>query len=101
MTSFQKQVEEKYGIDRNEQIAKRLKQMPESYRAKYKKAVTRKSMRAAINSQCLECCGYQRTEVSVCTDLGCPLYLYRPYQKAKISADILADAQADVVLDAI
>ena len=96
MTSFQKLVEKKYGIDRDEQIAKRLEQVPVKYRGAYKKAIARRSMRAAVNSQCLECVGHQRREVSVCTDLACPLYLYRPYQKRTNKDDVLLDTLPDV-----
>ncbi len=79
--SFQSLVEKKYGIDRSDEIAKRLAAMPSTCRGAYKKAVNHKSMRAAVNSQCLECIGYIRKEISVCSDLGCPLYSYRPFQK--------------------
>jgi len=69
-------------MDRETQIAERRKQMPEIYRKTYDKAVRRKSLRAAATSFCLECVGYQREEVKLCTDLGCPLYLYRPVRGA-------------------
>ncbi len=74
-------------MTREDQIQQRLKQMPISCRGTYKKAVAKKSMRAALNSFCLECVGYQREEIKVCTDLACPLWAYRPYsvpQKAQI-----------------
>jgi len=62
---------------RAEQIEERLKQIPKKYRAKYKKAVTGKSRTDAIRSFCMECCGYQEKEVTLCTDLACSLYPYR------------------------
>ena len=93
--SFQELVEKKYGIDRDVQIAKKLKDMPESCRKTYKKAVTHRSMRAAVNSQCLECVGYVRKEISVCTDLGCPLYSYRPFQKRISGQDTPSDFAED------
>lgn len=65
---------------REQQTTERLKQMPPKYRATYRRAVKGKSLRACINSQCLECCGWQSAEVARCTDLGCPLYAVRPYQ---------------------
>ena len=74
-------------MTRQEQIQQRLDQMPMSCRGTYKKAVAKKSMRAALNSFCLECVGYQREEIKVCTDLACPLWAYRPYsvsEKAQI-----------------
>ena len=66
--------------DRQKQIAERRAQMPRSYRACYDKAVSGKSLRAAINSFCLECVCWQIEEIRNCTDLGCPLFSLRPYQ---------------------
>ena len=65
---------------REQKIEKRLKQMPESYRCTYKRAVSGKSLRAAVNAQCQMCCCYQRIEVTKCTDIACPLWIQRPYQ---------------------
>lgn len=96
--SFQKLVERKYGIDRDEQIEKRLRDMPLNYKASYKKAVNHKSMRAAVNSQCVECVGYQRKEVGVCTDLACPLYSYRPYQKRTSGDDTPPDIEESEII---
>ena len=79
--SFQELVEKKYGINREAQIEKRLSEMPSTCKGTYKKAVRHKSMRSSVNSACLECMGYIRKEISFCTDLGCPLYSYRPFQK--------------------
>ena len=73
---------------RQEQIAERLAQIPESQRRIYAKAIARKSMAAAVKSFCYECVGYAREEVKVCSNLGCPLWMYRPgrsfSKKAKI-----------------
>jgi len=66
---------------RQEKIAARRAQIPKAYRATYDKAVSGKSLRAAINAQCLECCMWQRKEVMLCTDLACSLYAVRPYQR--------------------
>jgi hypothetical protein len=51
--------------------------MPRKYFALYERATTGKSRKAAIRSFCLECCGYSSLEVRKCTDLGCPLYIFR------------------------
>ena len=67
-------------IDRQDKIAERREQMPRSYRAYYDKAVSGKSLRASINSFCLECVCWQIEEIRKCTDLACPLYAVRPYQ---------------------
>ena len=64
--------------ERQEHIEQRRAQMPRSYRACYDKAVSGKSRKAAMRAFCLECCGYEIREVFLCTDLGCPLYPYRP-----------------------
>jgi len=66
--------------EREAQVAKRRAEMPRSYRACYDKAVNGKSLRAAINSFCLECICWQIEEIRQCTDLACPLYAVRPYQ---------------------
>lgn len=72
--------------NRDEQIAERLNQMPTKYRATYRRAIKGRSLRACVNSQCLECCGWQRVEVARCSDLACPLYAVRPYQDASGNA---------------
>ncbi len=66
-----------------EQTAARLAQMPKQYRPTYERAMTGKSRKAAMHAFCAECCGYQIQEVYLCTDLGCPLYPYRP--KSRVS----------------
>jgi hypothetical protein len=54
--------------------------MPKSCRAAYLKATCGKaSPRMAIKAFCLECCGWQRKEVRLCTGLACPLWAYRPF----------------------
>lgn len=68
-------------------IAERRAQMPRSYRATYDKAIKGKSLRAAINSFCLECVCWQIEEIRNCTDLACPLYAVRPYQLSQNASD--------------
>jgi len=68
---------------REEQIAAQRKVMPERYWKTYDKAVSGKSMRAAVNARCLDCCAWQRNEVRACPALSCPLWAYRPYQKTR------------------
>lgn len=67
---------------RAKQITERLAQIPRLYRGIYERAVAGKSRKAAMHSFCLECCGWQVKEVFLCTDLGCPLYPYRPRSRA-------------------
>ena len=44
------------------------------------KAYSGKSKAAALKALCLDCSCYQRREVSLCSALACPLWLYRPFQ---------------------
>ena len=68
---------------RTEQITERQSGIPKSYLKTYNKAVKGKSLRASINAQCQECCGYQVKEIRHCTDLACPLYAVRPYRSSQ------------------
>lgn len=67
---------------RQEAIAKRREEMPAIHQANYDKAVQRRSMKAAIKAHCLECVGWMKEEVKLCTSLACPLYAYRQYKQA-------------------
>ncbi|MGA2091851.1 MAG: hypothetical protein ABSH16_00390 [Sedimentisphaerales bacterium] len=71
---------------RAEKITERLGNIPRAYRATYERAVDGKSLRASINSFCLECVGWQKEEIRNCSDLACPLYAVRPYSKTPQSA---------------
>lgn len=68
--------------ERQQQIAERRSQIPRAYQQTYDRAVKGKSLRAAINSFCLECVCWQIQEIRDCTDLACPLYAVRPYQES-------------------
>ena len=66
---------------RSVMVTRRLERIGPKYRNGYLRASDgTASPRAAIKSFCLECCAYVRKEVTNCTALACPLYLYRPYQ---------------------
>lgn len=67
--------------NQQQEIEKRLAQIPVSSRNTYLRAMKGRSLKTAIKAQCLECVGWIREEVEKCTDLGCPLYPYRPFQK--------------------
>lgn len=54
-----------------------MREVPKKYKKLYEKAVSGKSRKAAIRSQCLECTGYNPSEILLCTDIWCPLYKYR------------------------
>ena len=61
-----------------EQIAKHRAEMPRQYRNVYDVAMAGRSLRAAVNSQCIECMGYVFNEVKQCCSPQCPLFPYRP-----------------------
>jgi len=71
-------------MDRKAAIELKRWQIPKRCRGIYDKAVKGKSLRAAVDAQCLDCCGYSRNEVSVCTAAECPLWAVRPYQDFSI-----------------
>lgn len=61
-------------------VEKRAKETPKSARLGYLRAATGESSpRQAIKAFCLECVYWIRSEVSMCTARGCPLYEYRPF----------------------
>lgn len=62
-------------MNRSEAIQKRRADMPKVYRSSYDKAVSGKSLRAAVNSFCLECCMWEREEVRRCTLSPAPYML--------------------------
>ena len=70
---------------RAEKIAKYKQNIPEIYHAIYEKAVGGKSNAAIVKARCLDCCAWQRTEVSLCPAVECPAWAKRPYQKASES----------------
>ena len=59
-------------------VIARLTDMPVSCRRTYCRAMTGKSLRAAVTAHCRECMGWVRAEVPHCTSPECPLYPYRP-----------------------
>ena len=63
-----------------EQIEERRTQIPDVHKANYDKAMRGKSLKAGTKAFCLECVGWQKEEVRLCTSLACPLYPYRPYR---------------------
>ena len=47
--------------------------------AVFKKAYTGASFSAMIKAKCLDCCSYQRKEITECVAESCPLWSRRPY----------------------
>lgn len=60
-------------------ILRRLTEMPVTCRQNYLKAMSGKSVTAGVKAYCMECLGHDRSSVRRCTDLGCPLFPYRPF----------------------
>ena len=84
-------------LSRQEQIAERMAQIPESQQKGYLKAAHGKaSPRSAIKAFCCECMGYERAEVTVCTDLACPLFLFRPFRTARPEQRMTAESMNGV-----
>ncbi len=62
-----------------QRIVKKRADMPKKYRGLYDKAMSGEaSPRQAIKSFCLECTGWVKEEVRLCTGAACELYNYRP-----------------------
>ena len=74
-------------LNRQEQIDRKLADMPKACRGIYRQAVEGRSRKAGIKAFCLECTGWNRKEVSNCTALACPLYLLRPYREGSEHSD--------------
>ena len=80
VTSLAREATQSMTPERKEAVLWWLKGIPATQRRGYLRAVAGKSLRSAINAQCLDCCCFQRTEVAACEILHCPLWSYRPYQ---------------------
>jgi hypothetical protein len=82
-------------MDRDSQIVQRMAQIPKIHQAVYKSAVSGKSRKNAVKAFCLECVCWQKEEVRSCTDLGCPLYPYRPYKNRVNHSDNQAGSEQE------
>lgn len=61
--------------------------MPKDAREKYSSVIKKAcggSLKSVIKLKCLDCCNWEKKEVSFCTVLSCPNWMFRPY-KAKES----------------
>jgi len=76
-------------------IENHLSIIPQPYRKTYEKAVTGKSLSAAVKAQCLDCMRWKKLEVRKCTSLACPLWTHRPYQEILKSARNKRDLRAE------
>ena len=71
------------------QQAKRLRQVDETklmFAGLFRRLYTspeRVSPRQAIRAFCLECNGYEREAITVCSATACPLFFFRPFQQTQ------------------
>lgn len=74
-------------------IAQRRADISKAYRRTYDRALSGRSLKAAVKAHCLECMGWQREEVRACTSYPCSLWPYRDYQesaeKSPVEGEIL------------
>jgi len=64
-----------------------------SYRRLYDKAMGGKSLRAAVDSKCLDCMCWQQAEVRDCPVATCTLWPYRPYRNRATTQDSVSTQQ--------
>ncbi len=71
-------------VDDYEQLRRWRNSIPDkhngAYRRVWDKAITKKSMRAAVNGKCQDCMAWQGPEIKHCDIITCPLWQYRPLQ---------------------
>jgi len=78
-----------------ERIAKHRADMPRQFRRVYDVAMTGRSLRAAVNSQCIECMAYVFSEVRLCVSPECPLFLCRPLQGVSYGVSDVAQSEQE------
>jgi hypothetical protein len=54
-----------------------------SYQKKYDKAMSGRDPQAGIAAKCLDCMYWQRSRITECPVICCPLWPYRPFTSAK------------------
>ncbi len=57
-----------------------------TYQKKYDKAMSGGDPKAAIAAKCLDCMTWQKTRITECPIVCCPLWPYRPFVNGKIPA---------------
>ncbi len=68
-----------------ERVQEKLERMPPKYRGKFARAIGGRSVKAAVQSYCAECVGWENVgnQVGHCTVPHCPINPWRPYQPSK------------------
>jgi hypothetical protein len=71
-------------MDDLEVLRKWRKNIPDLFRGAFRRtwdrAVSKKSMRAAVDAKCQDCMNWQISEIKQCDIITCPLWQYRPLQ---------------------
>lgn len=70
--------------------------VPALYRSVFVRAYGGGSRTAGIKAFCLDCVGFQRSDITNCTALACPLWPYRPYQGGDEDTDATESGQDTV-----
>jgi hypothetical protein len=68
-----------------------------AYRRTYDKAMSGKSLRAAVTAKCQDCMCWQGTEIRQCDIVICPLHPYRPGLKRSVSSNLARQEASDGV----
>ncbi len=72
-----------YGLC-EEKIEAYVARAPQRHQKRYREILTGNISKArAVRVKCLECSGWQYSEVTHCQVFECPLWRVRPYQKGK------------------
>ncbi len=80
---------------RRAKIAEHRKNMPRQFRKVYDMAMSGRSLRAAVNSQCIECVGYVFKEVKLCCSPQCPLFPYRSVRGISYGVSDIAQSEQE------
>lgn len=73
-----------------------MKTRPRHLLPLFSRAAAGNSRASAIKAMCLECVGFVRKEITLCTAHDCPLYTYRPFQTEDEAEDAVPPADIAV-----
>jgi len=66
----------------NEKVQKYLTTVPALSKGIMTRAFAKEGPKSnVIRAKCLDCCHFDRNEITNCTTFTCPLHVWRPYQK--------------------
>jgi len=70
--------------ERRENYLKVIRGHTPKYAGHAKRAFMGKSLRAAINAKCIDCCNFDTIQIKYCPCAECSLWQYRPYKASKL-----------------